>query len=1639
MSLASDGASGFFGTLPISSLSGTYEYLVASQVTQSDFNTESGTTYGGTFTVSSGLVTAQNSTPPATPTVRAVHQMSLDRWGNSVSITDPASGGVTYGYFDDQNRSIKGVAPAVAVWNGLTGMQTAASPTEFVYYDSLGRVIGATDANGNLDRTYYDAAGDKVKELKADTSVWTWSYDVLGRQVQARDGVGGITNYSYDQRDQLVTQDQNGYAGGDRITSYTYDELGNRTSTAVAAGQDLNLLTRQLYDTRGNVVSVLSPLTIYSAGNDAQAYVSYGYDYLGRKTSVTNALDRRGSETWLYDYFGRLTQHTDAGGSSYSYTYDALGRLYTETNTPVAQSVSISGTGGNSNLSGSVSNVQVNLTYLYYDNGWLKTIADAGTGGDATLTTYQYDLDGRHTLEQLSDSVNGTVRQNTRIVYDAMGRVLTLQDSGDPSGGNPGYTMSYGYDAAGNRIRVYAQYGSPTTQDNWYQYDAADRMTLAAGQRTGSAGAYTVAAGSSGTVLGYDANGQRKTATSGGKLQLYSYQPDGQLTETQISNDGQTTDAVPSSMRIYDQAGRMVEYDNYWGNGSTAPQDRRTMSYNAAGELISQSDYGGGTTVLSQVNYSASGAGETGNALAGDMGWYDGVSNATQYTAASYDGYSKLKYTETFQFDYIGVGDEEKIYQEEAGLVVPNGGSSSGSYAPGTSTWSYDSQGNNLKITNPSGTITEQDFTYDESGHIVWQSSTQPPFTEWEDYYYANGNPIGRAGPLSGNNFDQNYQPVSQAYPASDAGQYVVESSTDTLQSIALSQYGDSSLWYVIADANGLSSSQSLSPGQVLTIPSVVTNLHNNAGTFKPYSTVGIVQDATPVPKYVPPAPPPGHHQNCRALTNIIGAVVQVVVQMVVSAFTGSQQLGAMAGAMAGYASRAESGAIFNGDFNYKEALLSSLHLSVIDTLVEGGSLKDAFVHDAIGGIDPGIAGVKDFDYRGWLIAGASAFIGSYAGGASGLGGLGSRIMSGVVTNITQQSLGLAFHEQSSFDFGGFAGAVVSAGMPGASGSTGSMLGDFAQSFASNFINGAASEEVSNLVDGRGGFDWSSVAAESFGSALGQSIADPIAYPRMASRVSPLARAYYDNAIANGATPTDAYQSAMRANQSSLQVVANALGWSQGGGGASFSLNGGGSASAISFGDKSSGINLGLTPNLSDVKAEIDAIQISHYGEPGGAGATPATLQSNDTVAALNSLQSLSAPFTPLAGPGQLDVFGGTNSFEIGNQYYGQNPSTVQVTGPKPGFVSAVLHNLENGEFGHAWDLIANKFDSGVNAVENFFTTGGSATEGQTLRYMLSQVDQRKVPIQVHPGQIVLGVGQGAWNAAVGTGIGIVSGLGSSNATIGSAQPTFSQLYDANTAYAVQHGWIITPRNDDQQLGQTIGGLGFAVVTSRVPLGEGSASVDESVAARSAEPVRILPQSFTREDLGDLLGSGAEKNVYALRDHPDLVVGLPKDGYVQTAMREGFLSPIATQEEQLQYVQTQFTNEVAALNKLDSLGLPVVRNYGTVSVDGQPGILLERIPDAVSSKDIFNYGNVQYGAVDGADISRLNANSIQDLQSIRAGLLNNNVNVNDLQFLFRQDGHVVINDPLSVGFYGPSQEHLDTIDALIKLAQGNGG
>jgi len=147
---------------------------------------------------------------------------------------------------------------------------------------------------------------------------------------------------------------------------------------------------------------------------------------------------------------------------------------------------------------------------------------------------------------------------------------------------------------------------------------------------------------------------------------------------------------------------------------------------------------------------------------------------------------------------------------------------------------------------------------------------------------------------------DASYDPINGLDVNYDSSQYTVEAG-DTLAGIAQKLWGDSSFWYLIADANGLSSADTLVEGQTLIIPNKVTNAHNNSSTYQVFNPNQLIGDTSPT---APKPPKPHHGGGCGVLGMIFLAVIAIVVTVVsfgvgALAVTGASTLFGATGALA--------------------------------------------------------------------------------------------------------------------------------------------------------------------------------------------------------------------------------------------------------------------------------------------------------------------------------------------------------------------------------------------------------------------------------------------------------------------------------------------------------------------------------------------------------------------------------------------------------------------------------------------------------------------------------------------------------------------------------------------------------------------
>jgi RHS repeat-associated protein len=290
-------------------------------------------------------------------------------------------------------------------------------------YNALGSLTSVRDANQAtwaLDyyddqtlRSMTDALGhsvtytyDPVKRLKTTTQhgntqssfpvnlVTTYDYDENGNRTSVLDPKGQLTSIAYDALDRARTVDYANTSGaGPRREQYEYDPEGNLTSIVeqfVGASSTLPSTRSyaRTYDARNRLETATDPFGRkvayeYDEANNlkrltdaARRETIYNYDDLNRLQQVTISGGQQVSYSWKPD--GHLEKVTYGTGMERSYAYDAADRLSSVTNTL-----------GVNNLSQTQTEV---FGYTYDDNSNRQTETRKFNGQTYRAVNYEYDL-----------------------------------------------------------------------------------------------------------------------------------------------------------------------------------------------------------------------------------------------------------------------------------------------------------------------------------------------------------------------------------------------------------------------------------------------------------------------------------------------------------------------------------------------------------------------------------------------------------------------------------------------------------------------------------------------------------------------------------------------------------------------------------------------------------------------------------------------------------------------------------------------------------------------------------------------------------------------------------------------------------------------------------------------------------------------------------------------------------------------------------------------------------------------------------------------------------------------------------------------------------------------------------------------
>lgn len=946
------------------------------------------------------------------------------------------------------------------------GFQKRVNPTTNFHYDKAGRLIAQSDANGNVERRLLVAGSSDEGLVAAEfhaqaASVKRNYYDVFGRLRKSinenwdgtADATPFTTNYRYDALGNLTSIDRPGAADED----YEYDSRGYRIARLLAPNAQgvRGDRERTYYDALGRVTRTISA----AQNNTVYAYVWVGS--IGGTGGWRLTTTQHDGKTLIddTDAFGRLRWHKDLGSHVFTYRYNGAGLLTGQT------SLATDGTPAGISATGLVYTTQ-NITYTYYGNGAQKQVID---NVSQSWTEYRYDEAGNRIFEGYARNLKTATEpeweyyQYSEAEYDAAGRLKRVHD--------PKSDIRYEYDAVGNRRRVVSEYqdgagGGLQKQDYWYRYDSMNRFVVTMGALVNQSGAVTttraisesdlsvsVQRGSSGRAIGYDALGQRMWADTATGIEDYTYDAEGFL--AQASRDGRIL-----ASRDNDARGNVTVFEELSWNGDMA---RHIYGYNADNQLLTdreeirKADESSfkwtATTNTTLVNY---------------------LAQSSLRTEVDGDGHAVKWVTTAFDYQYWEDAKTTKI-----GITAAYDGQSR-PWEPGSSEIVIDQVNGHVLRTHDLVANRWLYYTTDVDGRVIrreeidgadakgrrWNLRTaeiQQRKLYFQNYYFFNGREIGTVStdpeaikrdyaaalslkpvdkldnrkPASSADFDQNYQPIGTDYPSRTASVYTVSRDGETLPAIATAIWGDASLWYLLADANGLTNVSTLEKGQRLVIPSKVTNVHNNSQTFRPYDAGQAMGTISPTL----PNPPPAK-EKCGGM----GGAILAVVAMVVAAMTqqwwayqlGSKLLGAVAAAATGS--------------------VASQAVGVVTGLIDEFSWNKVAMDALSAGVAPGLGAV-----------GLSVTLGS---------DILTAMANQAIANATLQGVAVATRLQSKFDWKGVAAAGLGAGLGEGMGQLFSAVGLNDRYFQSVFL-GVGKAAVTGAVYGKD-VNFAQVASESF-------------------------------------------------------------------------------------------------------------------------------------------------------------------------------------------------------------------------------------------------------------------------------------------------------------------------------------------------------------------------------------------------------------------------------------------------------------------------------------------------------------------------------------------------------------------------------
>ncbi|HYD37886.1 MAG TPA: LysM peptidoglycan-binding domain-containing protein, partial [Allosphingosinicella sp.] len=837
------------------------------------------------------------------PRVELVMSRDFNAFGE-VSAERDAKGALTNYVYNTMGRNVSISRPIVASTNEA-GADIEAQPVETLYFDLGGRLVGSRDPNGNLitrhllaGTGYGGTEALTVTEFHADGGRIQNRYDVFGDLRVTVNEVNRSVSMTYDARGRLVRLDK---AGG-LVEHFVYDLLGQRIKHWNSVHLDGNAEIIE-YDMQGRIRSqrafggdITKTDYAWSSTMVTEGMGTFG----GWIETTTYANDRQKIEH--SDVFGRVVRKQDLGGHVFDMKFDKAARLVEQRGAETLTYAYLNSgqVGAITTSRRNANNVMETWQAIYgYDRNGNKvreqltqsgaSLQDATAEYDSlnrlTLWTeagttrmpysrvaYKYDANGNvrmiHADHAGLDGFGNITGMNSKehwYRYDAMNRVVVSKGvfgANGIVGGSEGVEISY--DQAGQRVRtlrseqrmgrVFAPHPwnitviMPYTHEivETYKYDAAghlDQVHSAETHVVWENGFIPKPPAEPGVLKAdydYDALGRLKFQRDYRdgfdvvyERAILEYNARGQVFKERTVSKQQ----VPNAQGVSEWHTFTTDSKYYYGGETQTGQELATegeIRPGALGAVVKAVHLNVRTppTGAQQSNWSITDTSYV---------WWDGaVQNSVDHRGdvwdASKNGSSVFSYNAWGQVEKVAITDGrprsvtflnnltgEAIRRDEA-----DGNPGAGDPHE---VW-HRFSGRQMGYVGNNGTL-----------NIDYQSSINA-----RTRYTGNSNGAFRLGdgnPTAHADFDQNYTAINSFEQGSPGGTHTVRTG-DTLNSIAAQLWGDSSLWYKLAEANGLGGNSGLVDGQVLTIPVGVLKNHHNASTFMPYDAGSVLGDLSP-------------------------------------------------------------------------------------------------------------------------------------------------------------------------------------------------------------------------------------------------------------------------------------------------------------------------------------------------------------------------------------------------------------------------------------------------------------------------------------------------------------------------------------------------------------------------------------------------------------------------------------------------------------------------------------------------------------------------------------------------------------------------------------------------------------------------